>query len=99
MPGSHGSARGVCDRRRRWPVAWACGIILAGLNCAPLSAALWFATNFWSDTLGQSMPYEIVVPDSYGASNRLPVLYMLHGRTYHDTAWRLQAYTIITNAV
>jgi S-formylglutathione hydrolase FrmB len=45
------------------------------------------------------MPYEIVVPDSYGASNRLPVLYMLHGRTYHDTAWRLQAYTIITNAV
>jgi len=98
MTDANGAARGVCDLRRRWSGvrAWGLGVVVAG--CLPLSAAQWLATNFWSATLGQMMPYEIVLPDSYGPSNRMPVLYMLHGRDNHDYSWRLNALQTITNA-
>ena len=69
--------------------------VLAAVLCAATTAA-WAQADiqtveFFSESVGRSTKYNIVVPRSYASSDRrYPVLYLLHGLTQNFQAWGRQ---------
>jgi S-formylglutathione hydrolase FrmB len=86
-------------RPRRVTFCWLAAA-LAAVYWADVAVAMqWIATNFYSAALNRNATYEILLPDGYGPSNRVPVLYLLHGRGDYAHTWRVEAAGIITNAL
>ncbi len=83
--------RQTMRRTRHLFLCWALLLLPLAANCQTLAPARVKAVKFESKLVGQTLPYNVVLPPDYDAqatrSTRYPVLYLLHGLAGSHDDW------------